>query len=61
MNDNNDNGFIRLKTVLNLYPVSKSTWWNGCRDGRFPKPYKLSKKVTAWKLSDIQKLLSSHE
>ena len=40
-----------------LIPVSKSTWWKGVRDGRFPKPIKLGDRVTAWKASDIQRLI----
>lgn len=47
-------GFLRLEQVLQLIPVSKATWWNGCRSGQFPKPYKLAPRVTAWKMSDIQ-------
>ena len=51
------NGFMRLEQVLQLIPVSKATWWNGCRSGLFPQPYKLAPRVTAWKISDIQKCL----
>jgi len=47
-------GFLRLDQVLQLIPVSKATWWNGCRTGRFPMPYKLAPRVTAWKVSDIE-------
>lgn len=46
-------GFMRLEQVLQLIPVSKATWWNGCRSGLFPKPYKLGPRITAWKASDI--------
>jgi len=57
MNDFSHNqlaGFLRLEQVLQLIPVSKATWWNGCRSGQFPKPYKLGPRITAWKASDIQ-------
>ncbi|MCK8491764.1 AlpA family phage regulatory protein [Spirosoma sp. RP8] len=50
-------GFMRLSEVLKIIPVSKATWWNGCRTGRFPKPYKLSLRVTAWKTSDIKRCI----
>ncbi|MCF0075206.1 AlpA family phage regulatory protein [Dyadobacter sp. CY261] len=46
-------GFLRLEQILKLIPVSESTWWRGCKSGRFPKPYKLSQRITAWKISDI--------
>ena len=51
-------GFLRLKDVLKLFPVSKSTWWLGIQTGRFPKPVKLSTRITAWRVCDIQKLLT---
>lgn len=50
-------GFIRLPQVLQLIPVSKSTWWQGCREGRFPKPIKLGPKTTAWRVADIALLI----
>lgn len=56
-----NDGFMRLKEVLQLFPVSKATWWNGCREGKFPKPYKLSSKVTAWRVADINELLLSYQ
>lgn len=52
-----DIGFVRLPSILRVYPVCKSTWWQGVKDGRFPKPVKLGPRITAWKVSDIRKLL----
>lgn len=46
-------GFLRLPQVLELIPVCKSTWWEGCKDGRFPKPIKLTKRTTVWRAEDI--------
>jgi prophage regulatory protein len=40
-----------------LIPVSRSTWWQGVRDGRFPPPVKLGKRITAWRSADILQLL----
>ena len=51
-------GFLRLPDVLKLFPVSKSTWWQGVKDGKFPKPVKLTERTTAWRAEDIQALLS---
>ena len=50
-------GFMRLPQVLQLIPVSKSAWWQGCREGRFPKPVKLGPKTTAWRVEDIAALI----
>lgn len=48
---------LRLKQVLQLIPVSKSTWWVGVKTGRFPKPIKLGPRTTAWRESDIRALM----
>jgi len=53
------NGFLRLPQVLALIPVCPATWWNGCRSGRFPKPIKISPRVTVWRATDIAALLES--
>lgn len=48
---------LRLPQVLALIPVSRSTWWAGCKSGRFPKPVKLGPRTTVWRASDIHALL----
>ena len=55
----NQIGFLRLPEVLKLFPVSKSTWWQGVKDGIYPQPVKLSTRTTAWRVEDIQKLINS--
>lgn len=52
-----NDGYMRLVDVLKVFPVSKTTWWAGVKDGRFPQPVKLSARITAWRVSDIRKLL----
>jgi predicted DNA-binding transcriptional regulator AlpA len=49
--------FLRLRQVLAIIPVSRSTWWAGCKTGRFPKPVKLGPRTTAWKAEDIAALV----
>ena len=49
-------GFLRLPQVLEIIPVSKSTWWKGIKEGRFPKPVKLTERTSAWVLDDIEAL-----
>ncbi|CAA9889804.1 AlpA family transcriptional regulator (modular protein) [Candidatus Methylobacter favarea] len=36
--------------------VGKSTWWQGVKDGRFPKPVKLGPITTACRVEDIRAL-----
>jgi prophage regulatory protein len=51
-------GFVRLNTVLKVYPVSKSTWWAGVKSKRFPQPVKLGANTTAWRVEDIRQLIA---
>jgi len=50
-------GFLRLNQVLELVPVGKSTWWAGCKTGRFPRPIKIGLRASAWRTADILALL----
>ena len=60
-------GYFRLKQIIGdakasppvpaLFPISRSGWWNGVRAGRFPPPYKLGPRTTAWRVEDILELL----
>ncbi|MER2022760.1 MAG: AlpA family phage regulatory protein [Stenotrophomonas sp.] len=52
-------GYLRLPDVLRLYPVSRSTWWAGCRTGLYPKPVKLGARCTAWRVEDIRALIEN--
>ena len=48
---------LRLSQVLEIIPVSKSTWWAGIKSGRFPQPVSLGCRTKAWRKSDIDKLV----
>ena len=52
-----ETGFVRLPLVLALIPVAKSSWWQGIKEGRFPKPVKLGPRTTAWRAEDIRSLI----
>lgn len=47
---------LRLRTVLGIIPVSKSTLYAGIASGHFPPPVKLGRN-SFWRLSDLQKLI----
>ena len=63
MNHVNPQSLYRVKQIIGdlkndpplapFVPVSKSTWWRGVREERFPKPQKLSAKVTVWRGADL--------
>lgn len=42
------------KNKPGLLPVSAETIWRWARDGRFPKPIRLSNKVTVWDAQEVQ-------
>lgn len=44
---------LRLPQVLERIPVSRSGFWKGVKEGRFPQPVKLSPRVTVWRASDV--------
>ena len=50
-------GYVRLPQILNIFPVSKSAWWEGCRSDVFPKPVKLGPRTSAWRVEDIRALM----
>jgi predicted DNA-binding transcriptional regulator AlpA len=51
-------GFVRLPTILALIPISKSSWWAGIKEGRFPSPIKLGPRTTVWRVEDIRTLIN---
>ncbi|MEO8401528.1 MAG: AlpA family phage regulatory protein [Gammaproteobacteria bacterium] len=64
-----ETGYLRLKQILGnkhsqppilpLIPISKSTWWEGVKTGRFPQPIKLGPRTTVWRVEDIRQLISN--
>lgn len=53
----NEDALLRISQVLELIPISRSAWWQGCKDGRFPKPIKLGPRTSVWRSSDIAALI----
>lgn len=55
--------FLRMKQILGTkdnpgpIPISKSSWWEGIKTGRFPKPVKLGPRTTVWYASDIDAIV----
>lgn len=63
---NQNTGFLRLRQIIGdkttpaIIPVSRSSWLAGVHEGRFPKPVKLGKRTTAWRMADIQQLIDAY-
>ncbi len=60
-----ETGYLRLAQIVGdkktgtpaIFPVSKSTWWQGVKSGRYPQPVKLSERCTAWRVEDVRALI----
>lgn len=53
--------YIRQRELLELIPLSSATLWRLCARGVFPRPVKLSERVTAWLWSDVEIYLQSRK
>ena len=57
-------GFLRISHILGdpkrgippRIPVSRSTWYDGIKTGRFPSPLRLSEGVSVGRAADIDAL-----
>jgi prophage regulatory protein len=56
-----DVALIQIRPLLNykVVPYSATTIWRLCRDGKFPRPIKISSGITAWKVGDIREYLKT--
>lgn len=53
-------GYIRLSQLIpEILPFSPATLWRMVKAGKFPKPIKLSERITAWNVSDIRTWLDA--
>jgi len=60
-----ETGYLRIWDILGdrrrglpaIIPVSRSTWYLGVSEGRFPQPVKLSRRISAWRVEDIKTLI----
>ena len=61
-----ESGFLRLWQIVGckrrniepIIPVSLSSWYSGCKTGKYPPPVQLGPRTTAWRADDIRKLIA---
>lgn len=54
--------FLRLKHILHPVgpiPISKSSWWKGVAEGRYPQPVKLGPRTTVWRAEEIRAFIAA--
>jgi prophage regulatory protein len=50
---------LRLSQIIPyILPISKTSWWNGVKSGIYPQPVKLGPRTTAWRESDVMRIVS---
>lgn len=54
-----ETGFIRLPVVLTVIPVSKSGFYQGIREGKYPPPVKMGSRTSFWRVSDIRRVIEA--
>jgi|GEM_PF-966439 len=53
-------GFIRQKPLIPMFvPFSSATLWRKVQRNEFPRPVKLSERVTAWRCEDVHAWLQA--
>jgi len=62
-----EKGFVRLRQLLGdkkaipptppIIPIGRTSWLNGVKSGKYPKPVKLGERTTAWRVEDIRALI----
>jgi len=57
LSNKTDERLLRLKHVLEIIPVSKSSWWAGVKEGKYPASVKCGSS-TFWRFSDISTLVN---
>lgn len=48
----------RQRGIVGILPMSRSSWYAGVKDGRYPTPIKLSERSAAWRSTDIDELVN---
>ena len=52
-------GYLRLEDVLTVYPVSRSAWYEGIKQGIYPAPVPLGRRSVGWSRAAIRTLVES--
>lgn len=53
-------GYVRQSQLIpSPVPFSSATLWRKCKSGDFPKPVKLSERVTAWRVEEVRAWLDA--
>lgn len=62
-----EKGFIRIWQIVGdkkrnipaLIPIGRTSFLNGVKAGKYPRPIKIGERTTAWRVDDIRSLIES--
>ena len=55
-------GYVRAaQLVPDILPIHENTLWKWVRAGRFPKPTRLSSRVSVWNVNDVRAWFAERE
>lgn len=52
-----DDSLIPQRDVLVIINISRTSWWRGVKDGRYPQPVKLGPRMNRWRIGSIRDLV----
>jgi prophage regulatory protein len=60
-------GFVRLPQIIGdrkrgipgVLPISRTSFLNGVKSGKYPQPVKLSKRTVGWRAEEIRALVQT--
>ena len=52
-----DDSLIPQTDVLTIVRISRTSWWRGVKDGRYPQPIKLGPRMNRWRIGTIRELV----
>lgn len=54
-----ETGFIRKSQLIPyILPISNTTLWSWCKQGKFPAPVQLSTRLSVWRVEDVRAWLA---
>lgn len=54
-------GFVRMPQVLAVLGISRTTLYEGVKDGTFPKPKQLTKRTVVWSVRELREFIEKIE
>lgn len=56
-----DEGFVRLPSVLSVLGISRTSFYQGIKSGKYPSGQLLTERCRVWPVSEIRELLAKLE